>query len=211
MPKLGLRTLGAIAVLAAAVMTGSGQAAARAGQGEGRRVPDRVLAAVFRGDRARVLQGAEHRTGDHPADRRTAQHRGDDQQSDRGGDRAGDHRGDERQSQEARRRHVYRRAQPEQDLPDGAVRGPQRLSRGVAQGPQGRAHHVRSRTGQRRRRQGGARQGRAQGGRLHHRPARHEPARQRDDRPARSMPATRSSRRPRPCASSASRARSKPA
>ena len=42
--------------------------------------------------------------------------------------RAGDDRGPERRPEEARRRHVHRDAQPEQDLQDGAVRGSQGLA-----------------------------------------------------------------------------------
>ena len=55
-----------------------------------------------------------------------------------------DHRRHERQSEEARRRHVYRRACAEQSLADGAVRGAHQLAREDAQGPQGRQADVRA-------------------------------------------------------------------
>ena len=176
MQAIGSRMLGLGAVIA--VMAVLGQPAAAQDKVKVGVFPTASSVPVFRGDRARVLQGAGHRAGDDPADRRSAEHRGDDQQSDRGGDRPGDDRGDERQHQEAGRRHVYRRAQPEQDLPDGAVRGPQGLRGRVDQGSQGRAHHVGARAGQRGGRESRSRQGRPQRARLHDRPARHGPARQ---------------------------------
>ena len=77
------------------------------------------------------------------------------------------HRRHERQHQEARRRDVHLDQQPEQDLPDGAVRRPQGARGEVARGPQGQEDHVGARAGQRHHGEGGARRGRPQGRRLH--------------------------------------------
>ena len=146
----------------------SRRAGGGAGQGQGRRLPGELDAALFRGGRARLLQGAEHRDRDGAADRRSAQRRRDDHQPDRRRRGAGDDRGHERQHQEARRRHVHLGQQPEQDLPDGAVRRPQGgRSQDHRSGPQGQEDHVRARPGQRHHGQGRARRGRPQGRRLH--------------------------------------------
>ena len=90
-------------------------AARRAGQGQGRRLPGQLVAALFRGARARLLQGTEHRAGDDQADRRPAERRRHDHQPDRRLGGAGDDRRAERRSEEARRRDVHLAQQPEQD------------------------------------------------------------------------------------------------
>ena len=83
------------------------------GQGQGRRVPDLFVAAVFRRDRPRLLQGTQHRAGNHQADGRPAERRGADHQPDRSLRGAGDARRPQRQRQEAGRGDVHRHAQPE--------------------------------------------------------------------------------------------------
>ena len=83
------------------------------GQGQGRRVPDQLVAAVFRRDRSRLLQGTQHRAGDHQADGRAAERRGADHQPDRSLRGAGDARRPQRRRQEAGRGDVHRHAQPE--------------------------------------------------------------------------------------------------
>ena len=170
------RALAALVAIAALGGTGGG-----AGQGQGRGLSGELDLALFRRGRARLLQGAEHRDRDGAVDRRPAQRRRDDHQPDRRLRGAGHDRGHERQHQEAGRRHVHLGQQPEQDLPDGAVRRPQGIQRDLPQGPQGRQDHVGARSGQRHHGEGGARGGRPQGRRLQHRSTGHGPARQRHD------------------------------
>src|SRR5262249_50039649 len=91
------------------------RAGSGAGQGQSRRVPGELVAALFRGTRTRLLQRAEHRSRNGAPHRRSAERGRDDHQSDRRRRRVGDDRRHERQYKKARRRHVHLGEQPEQD------------------------------------------------------------------------------------------------
>ncbi len=130
-----------------------------------------------------LLQRSEYRAGDDQAYGRSAERGGADDQPDRSLRGAGHARRSQCRRQETRRRDVYRDAQPDTGLQDGAVRRPRGPARQgeVAQGSQGPQADVGAGPGQPQHRQGRARQGRPQGRRLHDRPARHGSARQRHE------------------------------
>ena len=132
-------------------------------QGESRRVPGLLVAAVFHRARSRLLPGTQHRAGDDHAHGRAAQCGGADHRPDRSVRGSGDARRAERQSQEAWCCDVCRHERPECEPPHGAVRGalgPRRQGE-VARGLQGIEADVGARAGQPEHRQGHSGQGRA--------------------------------------------------